>query len=148
MVRWKINNYFKADAQTCYEEIHEIGDEISPEQIVEKARNESTELHKCFDWDNDVAADKWRITQARTIMRQLVVVRQEPEKDEPSEPVRVFMVTNTNSTYKPLEVILSKPDEHAALLDRALNELVAFKNKYRILSELKDVFDVIDRITN
>ena len=81
-------------------------------------------------------------------MRQLVVVRQEPEKGEPSEPVRVFMVTNTNSTYKPLEVILSKPDEHAALLDRALNELVAFKNKYRILSELKDVFDVIDRITN
>ena len=147
MIVWKLSNIFKADPEACYKEIHEIGDEISPEQIVEKARDESTELHKCFEWNNDVAAEKYRIYQARQIMCQLVVVKPE-EEVKPKEPkqLRVFMMTDYKSSYKPLELILSKPDEHAALLNRALCELTAFKNKYSMLSELNDVFDVIDRI--
>lgn len=34
MIVWKLSNIFKADPEACYKEIHEIGDEISPEQIV------------------------------------------------------------------------------------------------------------------
>ena len=147
MIVWKMSNYFKADPEACYKEIHEIGDEISPEQIVEKAKDESTELHKCFEWNNDIAAEKYRVYQARQIMCQLVVVKPE-EKTEEKPPVRVFMMTDYKSSYKPLELILSKPDEHAALLNRALSELSAFKNKYHMLAELDDLFCIIDRIAS
>lgn len=47
---WKIKGIFKADAQKVSEEIAEIGETVEPSEIVEKARNESTELHKCFEW--------------------------------------------------------------------------------------------------
>lgn len=147
MIVWKMSNFFKADPEACYREIHEIGDEISPEQIVEKAKDDSTELHKCFEWNNDAAAEKYRIVQARQIMRQLVVVKPQEENKPSPTPVRVFMMTDYQSSYKPLELILSKPDEHAALLHRAFAELTAFKNKYHMLSELSDVFDIINRVT-
>ena len=48
---WKITGIFNADAQKVAEEINKIGDEVTPDQIVEAARDESTELHKCFEWD-------------------------------------------------------------------------------------------------
>ena len=43
---------FKADAQKVADEIRSIGEEVSPVQIVAKARNKDTELHKCFEWDD------------------------------------------------------------------------------------------------
>ena len=46
---WKIKGIFKADAQKVSEEIAEIGETVEPSEIVEKARDESTELHKCFE---------------------------------------------------------------------------------------------------
>ena len=52
---------FKADAQKCADEIMEICDELesaTPQQILDKARDSNTELHKCFTWDDTEAAEK------------------------------------------------------------------------------------------
>jgi len=60
---WKIKGIYKADAQKIADE---IGDnKISPQELLEKARNEDSELHKCFEWDDSVAAEKYRLIQAR-----------------------------------------------------------------------------------
>ena len=67
---WKMPGLFKADAQKVAEEIKSIGDEVTAEQIVELARDEDTELHKCFDWNDQTAAEKWRKQQARQILHQ------------------------------------------------------------------------------
>ena len=73
MVVWKVKGFFKADAETVYKEITALGDSFSPEQIVEAAKNEKSELHKCFTWDDTVAAENWRKHQARVLVAQLVV---------------------------------------------------------------------------
>ena len=49
MVEWKVKGLYKADAETVYREITSLGDKFSPEDIVEAAKDESSELHKCFD---------------------------------------------------------------------------------------------------
>ena len=54
--------YKGADAQLVADEIMSIGDAATPQQIVEKARDEATELHKCFTWDDRIAAEKYRLT--------------------------------------------------------------------------------------
>lgn len=59
-------HFFKADATKCASEIMEICDQMesaTPQQILEKARDESTELHKCFTWDDSIAAEKYRINR-------------------------------------------------------------------------------------
>lgn len=63
---WKIKGIYKADAQKVADEIGEKS--ITPQEVLEKARDENSELHKCFEWDNDIAAEKYRLEQARKII--------------------------------------------------------------------------------
>ena len=44
------------DAQKVADEILGIGEEVTAEEVVNAARDESCELHKCFEWDNSIAA--------------------------------------------------------------------------------------------
>src|SRR5210317_675994 len=46
---------------------------ITPQQVLEAARNESSPLHSFFDWDDDVAAESWRLHQARTLIKSVKV---------------------------------------------------------------------------
>ena len=132
---------YKADAQRVAEEIYSIGDDVTPEQIVEAAKDEQSELHKCFDWDNDIAAEKWRKAQAREILRFLVIREKE---DEPAAvPVRVFY-KNDNGGYKQAEKVFQREDEYQKLLQTALAELRAFKVKYARLQELSEILALID----
>lgn len=140
---------FGADAQKCYEEIMEICDDVesaSPRDILEKARDESTELHKCFTWDDSVAAERWRINEARLVTRQLVIKEVEVPKDRPE--VRLFYKTDSESGYKPTQIVIRKEDEYKQLLARAWSELEAFRRKYSMLNELQEIFEVIDSYSN
>ena len=87
--RSEVANLYKGiDAQTVADEIADIGDDVTAEQIVERAKDEGCELHKCFTWDNDIAAEKYRIIEARQIVRHLV--REElPSENEDRPPLRV-----------------------------------------------------------
>lgn len=138
---WKTTGLFKADAQKVAKELADMGDEIAPSEVVDKARDETTELHKCFEWRDDIAAEKYRIYQARQLMCTLVVVEQ--EKKDTQEPVRLMFKTKANEGYKPISLIMQEQDEYKALLNRAYQELAAFKQKYKILKELKDIFELI-----
>lgn len=135
---------FGADAQKCYEEIMEICDDVesaSPQAILEKARDESTELHKCFTWDDSIAAEKWRINEARLVARQLVIKEVVVPKDRPE--VRLLYKTDNLSGYKPTQIIAKQEDEYKQLLARAYAELRAFKAKYSMLEELREILELI-----
>lgn len=137
---WKMPGIFKADPQLVAAEIAALGDEVTPEMVVEAGRDEDTELHKCFDWDDEVAAEKWRKQQARQVMCYLVI-REETESTEP--PLRVFY-KNDNGGYKQSEMIFRVDDEYQKLLKAALSELQAFKRKYARLQELAEILALID----
>jgi len=47
------------------------GGKITPKMIVEAARDESSLLHDYFEWDDTVAAEKYREMQARTLLRSV-----------------------------------------------------------------------------
>lgn len=64
-IKWRIEGIFKANAAKCLDEIGR-DTEITPEQVLEKARDEQSELHKCFEWNDSIAAEKYRLQQART----------------------------------------------------------------------------------
>ena len=141
LVKWRVDNLFKADANKCYAEILEL-ERITPEKVFERAKDENSELHKCFEWNNDVAAEKYRIIQAGNVVRMLYI---EP-KGEDTPPVRVLSRTS-DTVYQPTRTFLTNTTEYEALLKRALSELESFRNKYKTLSELEQVFEQIDLIT-
>lgn len=144
MVTWKVKGFFKADAETVYKEITALGDSFSPEQIVEAAREEGTELHKCFTWDDTVAAENWRRHQARVLVAQLVVKTETTDKEPVA--VRVIASTATRNEYKPVVKLIEAEQGYADLLARAINELKAFQQKYKAITELREIFAAIDEL--
>lgn len=140
---WKSGCRISADAQKVADEILAIGNSATTAQILDKARDEQTELHKCFDWDDAAAAEKWRLQQARHIVCNLVI---KEKSDTPRPEVRVFFKTDADNGYKPTVLIMQDKDEYRKLLDRALAELTSFRAKYKTLVELGGVFDAIDKV--
>ena len=144
LASWKAGvGIFHADAQTVAEEILSIGEEASAAQILDKARDEATELHKCFEWDDTAAAEKYRLVQARNITANLVIRRTEEEVKENKPEIRIFHKTEASSGYKPIQVIVKHEDEYENLLKRAYAELHAFKIKYQNLQELDYILSLI-----
>jgi hypothetical protein len=143
-VTWKqsASNFHKADAQKCYEEMGET--DVTPEKVLEIARDENTELHKCFEWDDGKAAEKYRLSQARQIISFLIVKDDNAEEDD--IPIRVFQISREKNTYQPIRTFVENQDEYKALLKRAMTELVNIRNRYKQLKELEDVFAAIDSL--
>ena len=146
IIKWSINGIFKADASKCYEEIREIGDEVKPEQVLDKAKDSNSELHKCFDWNDTSAAEKYRLIQARDVIRHLIVVKHDDEDER--EPVQFRVMLKNERTqesgYKQTIVMVKDDDEYKKLLNQADAELHSFKQKYSCLSELADILALID----
>ena len=152
VVSWTpgMETLYHADAGKVANEIASIGDVAEPEQIVDKARDEQTELHKCFEWDDSIAAEKYRVEQAKDVVRHIYLVRKEPDEDaEQAEPTKTFKVRAFSHTpgisgYSQTIEIVKQEDRYQILLQQAYDDLRAFKRKYECPTELKPIFDLID----
>lgn len=139
-VFFKINKY-KVSAEDCYTEFQTLS-EITPQNVVNLARNENSKLHNDFEWDNEIAGEKYRLSQAREMIQLLAF----KPKEEIHEPTRVYQISTEKTVYKPVEVILQNNDEYQNLLKRALLELESFKKRYSNLVELEEVFLAINKL--
>lgn len=131
--------FHKADAQKVGEE---IGDEPTPESVLAKAEDPNSELHKCFEWDDTVAAKKYRLIQARQVI-QFLVIKGTEKKDT---PVRAFQISSEPQVYRPTVFFLKNEDEYTKLLARAKAELKQITERYKQLTELEEVFEAIGRL--
>lgn len=138
---WRVE-LFKADANKCANEIMSLGEDVSPAQIVEYARKPNTELHRCFTWNDAEAANKYRIFEARQVVCNLIIRKENGEKQEPT-PIRLFHKTE-NGHYKPLTLIVQNEDEYESLLRQCKEALESLKRKYSSLSEYQEIWDLIN----
>lgn len=139
-VKWKFMQY-KADANEAYKEISTLK-EITPQNVVNLARNENSVIHDDFEWNDEIAGEKYRNIQARQMIQNFVIETKKEEK----APVRVLQVTTTKNVYKPMDFFVKNVDEYAELLNRAKIELQGIKKRYSNLTELEDVFNAIEEL--
>lgn len=144
---WKTASYIKADASVAGKQCEELEKTVglTAKNLLDANRDENAPLHNEFEWRDDIAAERYRENQARHIIACLCV-RAETTTGEQSEPVRAFLKTTPESEYQSLNVILQSADSHVAMLSMALRELEVFRKKYKMLAELKPLFDVIEDI--
>lgn len=145
--QWKTGSHIKANADLagtqCEQLERTIG--LTPENLVNANREENAPLHDEFEWNNDVAADKYRLHQARHIIACLCTKINSSDSTEPKQ-VRAFLKCETNEPYYSIDVILTDEDKHKSALARALNELKAFQTKYCTLTELTPLFKEIQKL--
>ena len=143
--QWKLPGVIPVDAQTAGDELERVykkrGD-IKPSTLVEESRPASAPLHCCFEWDDAIAAEKYRESQASYLIRSIVTVCEDADA-----PVVTRAFVNVGESYKPISVVVNEPKQLEALLSTALRELEAFRRKYAALNQLKPVFAAIEQLT-
>ena len=95
----------------------EQGGEITAAQVVNEARKPDSSLHSLFDWDDQSAAEKHRLTQARTLIRSIrVEIKTETTKVRAVGFVRNPDVDPKEQGYVSVDSVRSDEDRQRDIL--------------------------------
>lgn len=145
---WKVNGIYKTDANVAGKVLEELNNTVglTNENLVNASRPENAPLHNEFEWNDSIAAEKYRNVQAGKMIN-LLAVRIEEKNDELT---RAFYTLNakigSDGSYENIRKIMVEPEKKNRLLDIALKELKQFRDKYKMLNELAEVFKAIDKV--
>jgi hypothetical protein len=111
------------------------------------ARKPSNPLHDYFEWDDSKAGHKFRLWQARELIANVTIVRD--EKAEKPVPVFVSLMrdrVDEGGGYRALEEVLADEQMRGELLATALHELKAFQQRYHVYRELAGIFAEVAKL--
>lgn len=138
-----------ADAQEAGERLHQLmedfGGQVQAEDVVDDARPASSPLHPHFEWDDSIAAEEHRKSQARTLLRAVVIIAPEREIDPEPQTCYIRDGSGGGAYFQTVEA-MKVPELQERMLQQAYEELLAFKDKYQRLQTLASVIDIIDDI--
>ena len=143
---------FKVPAQVVGETLEELAQngDLTSARFLEVSRPEDAPTHNLFEWNDSVAAERYRLQQA-TVAINSVEVQIVNEATATVTPQAAFVnvvrkATAQPGSFAPIEIALSDENMRSTLLLNALNELKSFRRKYNQLSELSDVFLEIKKV--
>lgn len=144
---WKTSG-FSADANKIGKELENLEKDLiklTNNEVLNYARNNvDSELHKCFDWDNESAGEKYRLRQASAVLSSIAIVI----KEEKKESTKVYYSLKTsndkdNCEFKNIMKILENDEEYKQLLNKAEKEFKSYKQKYENTLKLSDLKNII-----
>ena len=146
--KWSETARQNVAAQKVGTEIEKIvaktGD-ISARDLVQAASKKRSPLHKLFTWDDHVAADLYRRTQARHVLNSLRVVV-ESNGEEIPVIAYVSVTVNESPSYVTTATAMSEEQYRKEVLNDALRALTGIQKRYNDLIELQPVFKAIEKI--
>ena len=97
-----------SDLRGQLQAIYDRHERLTPQLVVETARDESHPLHSRFEWDDKVAAEAHRLDQARRLIRSVKVVYREADEKEAARTVRAFhsVRDEQGTAYRPTDEIV------------------------------------------
>lgn len=122
---------------------------ITADAVLQSATPSSSPLHEYFEWNNTEAAKKYRLWQARMLIRSVSVVYEEDGTGRYNRGfVNLSVVTEEGASrgYIGIARAMNDTELRAQLLEQARQEAVDWRNRYRNLNELAAVFDAIDNM--
>lgn len=114
------------------------GGDFTPVAVVDAARDPASPLNPHFEWDDSVAAEKFRLDQAREIVRCVRVADIEAN----GEPARAFVsISDHGTSYRTIQEIKGNAALQTKMLEAAERDLEAFQARYR---SLRDVCAIVE----
>lgn len=111
---------------------------LTPKLVVDIARAEDHPLHHRFQWDDEVAAERFRLVQAAAMIRSVRVVYKDNQETGEESRVRAFVSPaqpNRPSGYLPTDVALHDPMTRQLVLRQFERAILALKRQYGHLQE-------------
>lgn len=160
---WRSGYSYKVSATTVGNVLEKNEKEkgtVTTVDFLEYSRKEDSETHSMFEWDDTVAAEKYRLGQAGKIITQLEVTY------EYEEPVREDMdvefttaeyktsaymnvapkMPNNSSMFMSAERAMASEETREQVIKNAISELKAFERKYANYTEFAEVFTAIHKL--
>lgn len=144
-----------ADARIIGPELYRLAVEghSSIEGILAEARKKRSPLHPYLDWDDTVAAEKWRRDQAGQLANQILIRVETAEGErtirafhairieiEPGKPERL-------RHFLPIEIVAREPAYAGQVIEEALRQLHAWRDRWEAYSaRFGPVFPAIDAV--
>jgi hypothetical protein len=129
---------------------------LTPEQVLDAARDPESVLHGYFTWDDKRAAEEHRHTQAGELLRALHVeyIDLGPERRSGTMRALVNLVADPSDEkqqparrlYMPVIVVLTNEDRRDQMVNDALDEAIRYRRRYAHVKELADIFAAITRV--
>jgi len=154
------NRMFKISAKAVGERLSELYQKngfITRKIVLDDAKDNDSPIHLGFDWNDKVAAENWRLEQAGQLIRNLIITVEKPDDKGETKKVEVRVFHNirddnnpynkeSNSRYIIVNDIMNDPHASDYLLQKAFSDMVAYREKYSNLNELKPHIHLIDKI--
>lgn len=158
---WKQNTRIPVAAEVAVAEFRRIyatHHAVQPQTVVEESRPPDAPLHECFEWDDATAAAIHRDSQARYLLRSLVVVYRQ-QNGEHTPPIRAMVKLEDSNdapalseeeagavapyVYIPLNVVMEAGALRERYVRQAFRDLVRWRDRYRDITEFTRIFDAI-----
>ena len=146
---WKPKAMIPVDAQVAGEALEALrisnNDRLTPEMVVDAARDDKSPLHPAFEWDDGAAAEKYRASQAGHMIR-CIVATVTVEGSEP-KTVRAFVnvTRDDDRSYTNIVHAMSDSELRAQIVERAWRELLEWKARYEEYEELSKIAKAIEK---
>ncbi len=117
----------KGEAQKYGERLDHLASKnkgkITPEMVVEDGMKKSSVFHNYFEWDTTVAANQYRIQQARNLINHIVEVIVIEGKQ--SKQRSFFSIKNGggNKAYVTIKTAVTKPNYRVQLLNQLISTM-------------------------
>ena len=121
---------------------------VTAQSVIADATPENAVLHPFFEWSDKAAAERYRLEQARHMIRSVIVVYEDVTlpTGKPAE-VRAFVTYSKepelHGDYKRTFDLMSDKETRKTLVEQALGEADSWRNRWAYLSELATVFEAI-----
>lgn len=142
---WITGRSHRVDPQVVGDTIAEIEQRegsCHPGSLVREATPETHPCHELFEWDNDKAGHKYRVDQARRVIRSIRIMRF-PVAQTPAF-ISVRLPEEGATSYVSAERVVNNRSYREFALNDALKQLVGLRNRYSYLHELQSIWRSID----
>lgn len=143
--------FTKIDPDLAHAEMESIRIEkgqLTADLLLEKARDGSNVLHSAFEWRDGIAAEKYRLGQARQMIKSIEIVYEDLPVEETT--VKYWHIVKEEEeptkSYVPKDQALADPEMRAKMVLGAYKELRNFRKKYKELDELAQFHALIDSL--
>lgn len=131
-----LKNFDKANPQVIGETLAKIAatneGRLSAPAVVKAASSKSSPLHPHFEWNDKIAANHFRVDQARSLIR---LIRELPADGKEPRPAYIS-IADQGTAYRSSEEVVTSLELQLIVLKQAERDLQAWERRYSMLREI------------
>jgi hypothetical protein len=114
--------------------IHAKRDRLTPQVVVDESRTDDAPLHPAFEWDDNIAGERYRHIQAKDLIKTVEVIQ--PAKDGPEPEPAYVNVSKSARRYEPVAEVVKSPQMFESAFLQACERLRAAERAVEHLQQV------------